>query len=432
LFSFNIENSSATSCSKYGNNTYCDDGTSYSQYGNNVYGSDGTSYSQYGNNVYGSDGTSYSTYGSNTYGNDGTSYSTYGNNTYGSDGSSYSQYGNTIYGNGGKMIDIGDDDDLSQNKYYDSTTYDSNDRKTIDVGDNCPLNSSYDSLSSSCKCNYGYAVSGSICIYKGSDDLDTGKVPSYFPSQQNEPEAYIIPPITSGEDVDNFDSIPRLDVNSNKTKANQNVPTENLKIEKNGKNFVWWNPLTWWGYFFNKSTPSDNSIKAEPIKLIKQETLPASFEWKEYSSDDGKFTALFPGEVSHDDWMDNATMKKLGWDNISKIDTFDVKTSDDEHFSVWFHYYVNQNDTIDKATLKASLYNLLNLMKDYKLTFTDYSKHGKYDALDYLIFNEREDKYEKGKFIAVKQNVYQIFVDYKGENFNDADINKFFASFYTQ
>ena len=145
----------ASSCSTYGNTTYCDDGTSYSQYGNTVYGSDGTSYSTYGNTTYGSNGSSCSTYGNTTYCNDGTSYSQYGNTTYGSDGSSYSQYGNTTYGTGGTGGG--------------------------GIFTSCPANSSYDSLTSKCKCKSGYVVSGSKCVYDYSfDDYDYDSS-SYYP-----------------------------------------------------------------------------------------------------------------------------------------------------------------------------------------------------------------------------------------------------------
>lgn len=138
-FSFSTLPASASSCTTYGNTTYCDDGTSYSQYGNTIYGSDGTSYSTYGNTTYGSDGSSASTYGNTTYTSDGTSYSRYGNNVYGSDGSSYSTYGNTTYGSG--------------------NTYNT-----------CPTNSSKDSLTGKCSCNYGYSVSSNktSCVYTGS------------------------------------------------------------------------------------------------------------------------------------------------------------------------------------------------------------------------------------------------------------------------
>ncbi|PIV45370.1 MAG: hypothetical protein COS25_00180 [Candidatus Nealsonbacteria bacterium CG02_land_8_20_14_3_00_37_10] len=299
------------------------------------------------------------------------------------------------------MIEVGGDNDSSQSNYGGSAIFESDRSETVDTNERNNISSDR------------------------WNDIESMLAPTVDNEQVNNQQS-------DNEQTNNYDLIPTFDNNSDNPQTNQNVSEINQKTQNKERVFVWWNPLTWLGYFFNKSTPLDNSIKAEPIKSIEHEKLLSSFEWKEYSSDDGKFTALFPGEVSHGDWMDNTTMKKLGWNNISKIDTFDVKTSDSEHFSVWFHYYVNQNSSTNKTTLKTSLYNLLNLMKDYKLTFTDYSKHGKYDALDYLIFNEREDKYEKGKFIAVKQNVYQIFVDYKGENFNDADIDKFFASFSPQ
>lgn len=120
LFLFNARSVFASSCSQYGNTTYCSDGTSYSQYGNTTYGSDGTSYSQYGNTLYGSDGTS------------------------------YSQYGNTTYGSG--------------------NTYNS-----------CPANSSYDSLSGKCKCEQAYKVSGSSCVYDYSyATASTCPINSYY------------------------------------------------------------------------------------------------------------------------------------------------------------------------------------------------------------------------------------------------------------
>lgn len=151
----------ASSCSKIGNSTYCDDGTSYSQIGNTIYSSDGTSYSQIGNTTYGSDGSSYSRIGNTTYSNDGTSYSQIGNTTYGSDGSSYSRIGNTTYGTGGNV--------------YSS----------------CPTNSSYDSLSGKCKCSSGYIVSGSSCIYDYSyQTTPTCPINSSYDSLSSECKCY--------------------------------------------------------------------------------------------------------------------------------------------------------------------------------------------------------------------------------------------------
>lgn len=408
LFFFTTSNSFASSCSNYGGSTtYCDDGTSYSNYGGSTtYGSDGSSYSNYGGSTtYGSDGSTQSNYGgSTTYDSDGTSYSNYGGSTtYGSDGSTYDNYGgSTTYGSGGgKMIETGGNDDSNQSDYSGSVIFESDRSKTIGTNEESSLSSDR------------------------WNDIENMLTPTADSEQLNDQQS-------DNEQINSYDSIPSLDNNSSNTQVNQNISETNLKTQNKERVFVWWNPSTWWDYFFNKSASLANSNGAEPIKSIEHKTLPSSFEWKEYSSDTGKFTALFPYAVTHGNWMDNTTMKKLGWNNISKIETFDAKTNNDEHFSVWFHQYVNQNNSTNKTTLKTSLYNLLNLMKDYKLTFADYSKHGKYDALDYLIFNERENKYEKGKFIAVKQNVYQIFMDYKGENFNDVDINKFFASFYPQ
>lgn len=167
----------ASSCSTFGNTSYCDDGTSYSQFGNTIYGSDGTSYTTFGNTTYGSDGSSASTFGNTTYTNDGTSYSTFGNTTYGSDGSSYSTFGNTTYGSGNtySTCPANSSKDSLTGKCSCNYGYSVNSSKTSCVytgttyttptTPTCPINSYYDGISS-CKCNYGYVVSGSSCVYK--------------------------------------------------------------------------------------------------------------------------------------------------------------------------------------------------------------------------------------------------------------------------
>ncbi|MCX6719831.1 MAG: hypothetical protein NTV36_01875 [Candidatus Staskawiczbacteria bacterium] len=136
IFLFNAKDVFAVSCTKIGNSTYCSDGTTYNQIGNTLYGSNGSTYNRIGNTTYGSGGSSCTKIGSSTYCSDGTTYNQIGNSLYGSDGSSYNKIGSTIYGNGGNAVS------------------------------SCPANSSYDSLSGNCKCNYGYVVSGSSCIYK--------------------------------------------------------------------------------------------------------------------------------------------------------------------------------------------------------------------------------------------------------------------------
>ncbi len=140
----------AVSCSLIGSTSYCSDGTSYSQIGNSIYGSDGTSYNQIGNTLYGSNGTSYTQIGNSIYGSNGTSYSQIGNSLYGSDGSTYSQIGNSIYGTG---------DGSATN--------------------NCPVNSTYNYLSSSCKCNSGYQANTTKdgCVFSPTP---------IFPAQSND------------------------------------------------------------------------------------------------------------------------------------------------------------------------------------------------------------------------------------------------------
>ena len=135
----------ASSCSRYGSTSYCDDGTSYSQIGNTTYGSDGSTYSKIGNTTYGNDGSTYSKIGNTTYGNDGTSYSKIGNTTYGSDGTSYSTYGNTTYSSG-----------------------------ESNAITSCPAHSSYDSLEHDCVCFGGYKKSGGSCVIEYKiDSYDT-------------------------------------------------------------------------------------------------------------------------------------------------------------------------------------------------------------------------------------------------------------------
>lgn len=251
LFLFNVWGVFASSCSNYGGSTtYCDDGTNYSNYGGSTtYGSDGSSYSNYGGSTtYGSDGSTQSNYGgSTTYDSDGKNYSNYGGSTtYGSDGSSYSNYGgSTTYGSGsGKMIDISGSDDSDQDNYSGSTTYGSDGGKIIDTGDNCPLNSSYNSSTQECECSLGYKSNGSSCVHQGAD---------YSSDQQNDmPKENIRTPIIDNEQTDSSDSIHSLDDNSNNDQINQDTSVTNLKTQNKAKKFVWWNPLTWRGYFYNK------------------------------------------------------------------------------------------------------------------------------------------------------------------------------------
>lgn len=179
LFIFNANDVFASSCSTFGNTTYCDDGSSYARFGNTIYGSDGTSYTTFGNTTYGSDGSSATTFGNTAYTNDGTSYSRFGNSIYGSDGSSYSTFGNTTYGSGNtySTCPANSSEDSLTGKCLCNYGYSVNSSKTSCVytgitytapaTPTCPLNSYYDGVSS-CKCNYGYIVSGSSCVYQGT------------------------------------------------------------------------------------------------------------------------------------------------------------------------------------------------------------------------------------------------------------------------
>ena len=289
VFLLNSKTVFATNCHNYGGaTTYCDDGTSYSNYGGSItYGSDGISYSNYGGSTtYGSDGSTQSNYGgSTTYSNDGTSYSNYGGSTtYGSDGSIYNDYGgSTTYGSGsGKMIKIPNREDSIQSNYGDSTNYDSINEKSLESGINCPLNSSYDSLSSSCECNYGYVASGLSCIHKENDNSDSVKIPSYLPIQQDSaPKTDRTPKTFSDEgaiyevngmkfseqDLERIrnrremKSKEMCGLNAIYLALNQECVCE-VGYKKNGSvcieesfskedsDLIWWNPLIWWKHFF--------------------------------------------------------------------------------------------------------------------------------------------------------------------------------------
>ncbi|MDB5266182.1 MAG: hypothetical protein JWM39_895 [Parcubacteria group bacterium] len=175
LLVFSTPSAFASSCTRYGNTTMCDDGTSYTQYGNTIMGNDGTSYTQYGNTLMGSNGTSYTRYGNTTMGSDGSSYTQYGNTIMGNDGSSYTTYGNTTMGSGGGNIFNSCPSNSSYNystgKCSCSSGYTANYNKTgciygaaynyiPPVNPICGLNSYYDGVSS-CKCNSGYAIGNS-------------------------------------------------------------------------------------------------------------------------------------------------------------------------------------------------------------------------------------------------------------------------------
>ena len=123
----------ASRCEQIGSTTFCDDGSRYEQIGNTIFGNDGSRYEQMGNTIFGNDGSRYEQMGNTTFVNDGSRYEQIGNNIFGNDGSRYEQIGNINFGSGGT--------------------------------NSCPTNSSYDYLSSKCKCKTGYIVSGSKCIY---------------------------------------------------------------------------------------------------------------------------------------------------------------------------------------------------------------------------------------------------------------------------
>jgi hypothetical protein len=294
LFFLGTKKSHASSCSNYGGSTtYCDDGTSYSNYGGSTtYGSDGTSYSNYGGaTTYGSDGSSQTNYGgATTYKNDGTSYSNYGGaTTYGSDGSSYSNYGGaTTYGSGsGKMIDVGGSKIITDDPSRDTPTYGINDDNTIDKGNGCPLNSSYNSFTRKCECLSGYKASGSSCVYDYSlKEAPTETIPTYLPSQQQDmPEANTALPLTDSEKINNPDSIQNLDTNSNNAPLSQDTPTTTQQVQNAAKKIVWWNPLTWWEYFHDKpATPA----------AIEEKPKAASPDGQLYKNDDYGFSIKFP------------------------------------------------------------------------------------------------------------------------------------------
>ncbi len=165
----------ATSCNRIGNTTFCDDGTSYNQIGNTVFGSDGSSYNRIGNTTFSNNGTSCNRIGNTTFCSDGTSYNQIGNTTFGSDGSTYNRIGNTTFSNGGSNIINTCPANSSYNSStgkcscnygygvnYDKTSCIYTGTYTAPTTPTCPLNAFYNG--SSCTCNYGYVASGSVCI----------------------------------------------------------------------------------------------------------------------------------------------------------------------------------------------------------------------------------------------------------------------------
>ena len=253
LFSFGIQNSFASSCTKYGSTSYCSDGTSYNQYGNTTYGSDGSSYTKYGNTTYGNDGSSYTKYGNTTYGTGGGNMieSCPSNSTLNStSGKCECSYGYKASGS--------------------SCVYD----YSINETPSCPLNSRYDSVSSSCKCNYGYVNSGSNCVYKTNDYSNTNiNTNTDLSPNDKKPATVSLDEFSRGKDVKVID--PQKDEPIKMTREeykakygqdlviekqnasgklvddssiNKNIDTSDVQKQEpqaNVKKFVWWNPFTW-------------------------------------------------------------------------------------------------------------------------------------------------------------------------------------------
>lgn len=126
-----------------------------------TYFSDGTSATTIGGTTYFSDGSTANTIGGTTYyngpnGESGTA-STIGGTTYynGTNGDSWTA--NTI---GGTTYYSGTDGTYGTANTIGGTTYYSG-----NIFNQCPANSSYNSLSDDCKCNYGYKSNGTSCVY---------------------------------------------------------------------------------------------------------------------------------------------------------------------------------------------------------------------------------------------------------------------------
>lgn len=142
-------------------------GTTYYSDGSSSYNLGGTTYYRDNN---GNSGSAYNlggtTYFHDSSGNSGSAYdlggTTYFHDNNGNSGSAYDLGGTTYYhdssGNSGSSYNLG------------GTTYYNGD---VFLAHNCPSNSTYDSLSGKCKCSYGYTVSGSSCVYKGSSPVYT-------------------------------------------------------------------------------------------------------------------------------------------------------------------------------------------------------------------------------------------------------------------
>lgn len=164
IFFLNTSSVFAVSCRQNGNTTYCDDGTTYRQNGNTVYGSDGTTYRQNGNTIYSNDGSTFRQNGNTTYGSNGVNCTQNGNKMFCSDGSSYFTNGNTTYGTGGNVFN------------------------------SCPTNSSYDSSSGKCQCDYGYKVDGSSCVYSYSNNnSNVTPMPTYTTNPIDPPSNQTVP-----------------------------------------------------------------------------------------------------------------------------------------------------------------------------------------------------------------------------------------------
>jgi hypothetical protein len=176
------------------------------------------------------------------------------------------------------------------------------------------------------------------------------------------------------------------------------------------------------------SAATFNSPKVEAISSqnLTQQTpsniIAAAPEWKEFHSDEGKFSILMPGEEISDTTPDKSEM----YEGVESKKMY-MSIHEKNVFMVGYADFKNDVTQIPSSKLLDSA--LQAMLKDGKKLLSQQNINlGAYPGREIKLWDQKEGMTLTGRIFIVNQRLYMLLVA-GNENPQVSDVTKFFGSF---
>ena len=168
--------------------------------------------------------------------------------------------------------------------------------------------------------------------------------------------------------------------------------------------------MFWWSFGVTVAIAAVLIIAFNPSgKPAPQPSLPIG--WVELQPEGAGFSALMPDVIETD----------------AKTNTYYAGDPDKARFFITFSPILNKSAD-SQMVFQEALSGLTN-NPEHRLMNSENTLHGKYQARDFVVWNNATNTYYRGRLIFANGTLYQMFITTYGENFPKEEYAYFLDSF---